>query len=187
MPRESRISGKSVNRAELAVMLGVARTTIDNWRESGLPFEKQGKSTVFNTREVFEWWQNRLKTEFLKQTDNLTDGDVTRRTMVAEMEIKEAAAAKVTGDAVSIDEFRKAEGDLVATIRSKVLAFAPRYAPEIAQQVVDLVDPDAESEILEEARQLAEAALRRASSEVLSELAEGFEDDSTGEPEELAA
>jgi len=108
---------------------------------------------------------------------------VTRRTMVAEMQIKEATAAKATGDAVSIDEFRQASGDLVATVRSKVLAFAPRYAPEIAQQVVDLVNPEASSEALEEARQITEACLRRASNEVLDELSAGVEQ----EPEEELA
>ena len=183
MPKPSSMAGRELNRSELSALFGVAPTTIDHWRNEGLPCSKKGKAVVFNSRAVFEWIQDRAKRSVLRETESLADGDVTRRTMVAEMQIKEATAAKATGDAVSIEEFRQATSDLVATVRSKVLAFAPRYSPEIAQQIVDAVNPDATSEVLEEARQVVEASLRRASNEVLDELSDGVEQ----EPEEELA
>ena len=182
MPRESRRTGRDLNRSELAAFFGVANTTIDNWRNSGLPYKKGGKAVLFNSAEAIEWRLQRAKAEMMKDTENLGSGDVARRTAVAEMQIKETAAAKATGDAISIEDWKAAHTDLVATVRSKVLAFAPRYSPEIAQVVLDAVAPNASSEQAEEARLIVEKRLRQASDEVLTELAEGAE-----EPEEVAA
>ena len=182
MPRESRILGRDLNRSELALLFGVANTTIDNWRNSGLPCKKVGKSVVFNSAEAVEWRLQRAKAEMMKDTENLGSGEVTRRTAIAEMEIKVVAAAKATGDAISVEECARRSTDLVATVRSKVMAFAARYSPEVAQVVLDAVAPDANSAQAEEARLIVEARLRDASNEVLTELSEGAE-----ESEEVAA
>lgn len=185
MPRASTQIGQELNRSQAALFFGVAPTTMDNWRAQGCPARQNGKSVMFNSKEVFEWRIEKAKAEALKNTTGIGESDVKLRTMTAQMRIAELEAAKAEGEAISIEDWRKAHVDLVATTRSKVLAFPARYAGEIAQQVVDLVNPQAESEVLDEARKSVESILRSASAEVLTELSNSHYEEP--EPEAEAA
>lgn len=52
------------NRAEVAFIFGVAKTTIDSWVRRGCPVKKKaegkGKPAQFDTVEVFRWAINNL-------------------------------------------------------------------------------------------------------------------------------
>lgn len=44
---------------ELCTIYKVTKTTIENWRREGMPFEKLGKIVRFNQEEVEQWLKNR--------------------------------------------------------------------------------------------------------------------------------
>jgi excisionase family DNA binding protein len=44
---------------DLCKIYKVTKTTIENWRREGMPFEKLGKIVRFNQEEVEQWLKNR--------------------------------------------------------------------------------------------------------------------------------
>ena len=61
MPRPSSQTGVIVNRSEIARMLGVAPTTIDNWALAGMPVETSGGRKRYNSRDILEWRARQAK------------------------------------------------------------------------------------------------------------------------------
>ena len=44
---------------ELCNIMKVTRTSIDNWRKEGMPYQKFGKMVRFDKEEVMEWLKER--------------------------------------------------------------------------------------------------------------------------------
>ena len=44
-----------ISTKELCELVGVTRTTINNWRKEGMPFKKFGKLVRFDKGEVMKW------------------------------------------------------------------------------------------------------------------------------------
>jgi len=51
--------GMLLNRSELSIFFGIAKTTIDSWVQAGMPVHKKsegrGKAAEFDTAACFNW------------------------------------------------------------------------------------------------------------------------------------
>ncbi|BDC50658.1 hypothetical protein F183_A29740 [Bryobacterales bacterium F-183] len=164
-------AGPRLNRSKLADFAGVAPTTIDAWLRAGLPHTRRGKSLEFRSREVFAWIRERAAADAMKGTD-IREDEIDRRTRLAKMQLAELETAKASGEVITIDESMEDKHELVARVRSKMLALPARYGAEIAQRAIVAAGvSDLAAVAIENARTTTEATLKDAVYEVLDELA----------------
>lgn len=93
--RKKSTYGRSVNRAELADIFGVAVTTIDIWIRAGCPVMSRGgmgKPWAFNTADVAQWRRDTARDDEgpgLRDADELKIREIAARVALSELEYAE--------------------------------------------------------------------------------------------------
>jgi phage terminase Nu1 subunit (DNA packaging protein) len=129
---------RHVSLADLAHLLGVARTTALGWTKQGCPYVQkadrdEGVAWVFDISEVIRWREERAAREgFTGTPADYTEAQT--RKMAAEAEMAEIKLAKERGDAVSITDTEKAWSNIIVNFRAKMLALPQRAAPLLVGQ-----------------------------------------------------
>ncbi len=102
------IDGRTVNRAELALICGVTVVTIDAWRAKGCPFLERGgrgREWSFDTAAVIDWRLQRAVAEavsgFQDESGKVSAEEADRRKKVANAITAEIAADEALRQVVS--------------------------------------------------------------------------------------
>lgn len=132
-------AGKTVNRSETAELFGVSLTTVDNWRRSGCPTIKDGKSVLFNSADVSTWLRERDVRQALGGADNVTVDEARRRREAAEAGLAELRLAKERRLVVAVEDVQAIVADEYAATRSRLLAIHGNVEMSIAHLVTPAV------------------------------------------------
>lgn len=170
----SKGKGQTVNRAELAQIMGVSPPTVDAWVRSGCPILEKGSRGVaaaFNTAEVAKWLRDKAREEGSGEAV-ADESELRRRRLLAETEKAELELAKAKGDVAPILEFEKASARMDAIIRQNMQNIPQRV---VTQLLGETDEARFKSVLMAEIRLALESA------------AEGeFDLDGEGEEEEFA-
>lgn len=117
------------NRSQLANIFGVAKTTIDSWRENGCPVEqstgKRGQAMQFDTAAVFQWFIRRKAEESGDYTALLEQEKYRKAKRENDLEEKLVAPVSLLTDALL-----KA-GAIIIPILDSLPLVIKRYWPEV--------------------------------------------------------
>ena len=134
---------RHVSLADLALMLGVGRSTILSWTKQGMPYEQRADRNlalpwIFDTVQVVRWLEARASRAAVN--DMPTDYvEAKARKLAAEAELTEIRLAKERGDALSAHDVERTWTGLVTNFRAKMLAIPHRLAPILVSQLNERV------------------------------------------------
>ncbi len=159
--------GKTVNRAELARILGVDVRTIDTYTRQGMPIEKRsrrkGDPSEYNTAAAIEW----LRESSSEESVPLDFEKARARKMRADAELAEYDLAKTRGELVAVEDVAALVNEDYSAVRLALLGIPARLSAEL----VIAEDADMVRAILDESirEALAELASRDVDPEELEE------------------
>lgn len=114
--------GQTVNRTQLAEMIGVAMPTVDHWVRIGCPVAKRGTKGVsyqFNTADVVAWREEQARTAAAgSATDDVKE--LQRRRLQAQTELAELELAKARSEVAPLRQFERAMADAFAEVRANL-------------------------------------------------------------------
>lgn len=125
--------GQIVNRAELAQIYGVDRTTVDAWVHQGVPMEERGgrgRPHRFNTAHVREWREQTIRDQ-AAGTARVDEAELRRRELAAKTELAELTLAKQKRLVAPLDEIERAVSKAFAEVRANVRNLPSRVATQI--------------------------------------------------------
>lgn len=172
---------KSVNKADLAQLMGVSTITIGQWVGKGCPYVQKGgpgKTWVFDVPEVVGWREEQVALQAVGDTKSLDIDEARRRKIAAEAALTELDLSKRRGELVEVEEVAQTVGDDYANLRAKLLSLPVKLAPQAAA-ITDV------TELQSLAESLVHEALEELVSDVIFEAAEG--DSGTEESQPQAA
>lgn len=149
----------TVNAESLAVFMNLTKQRVHQLVAEGLPRKLRGK---YDLDECARWYIRYLQAAIEKKKIPLEEGayaseQVERvRNLRATADLREIELARERGQLVSIEDVEKEMSDLVLTTKARVMAVAPRLAPEI---------------LGETSRVMAQAKIEKSLRESLSHLA----------------
>lgn len=120
---------------QVATALNVTERRVQQLSKEGLPKELRGK---YELGKCMLWYIRYLQGAL--EAAGRRDGgeedfsglrEEKKRIMRAEADLKEIELAKERGNLISIVDFEKEMTDLVLTTKARVMAIAPRIAPEL--------------------------------------------------------
>lgn len=122
----------TLNRTELAKVLGFSTKAVDNWRVRGIPCDESGKLPRYVVADVVAW----LRAQDIQQAnangkraDGAIDLDELReRKALADTEIAELALEQARGAVVPVEIVVSEVEDCFLRMRAKLLAMRTRYA-----------------------------------------------------------
>jgi phage terminase Nu1 subunit (DNA packaging protein) len=157
---------KVVNRSQLAELLSVNLSTVDNWVRDGCPFlsrpVRQGVGQwEFSPAAVFQWRIDRERQAMLGALVDVDEAEARRRKLAAEAGLAELQLRKANGEVVAIADAQKAWSQMVGAARAKLLSIPTKLAPLLAVETSELV---------------CQAAIEAAVHEALTELSTGEAD-----------
>jgi phage terminase Nu1 subunit (DNA packaging protein) len=132
----------TVNKRQLAEILGVSETTLGEWQRAGLPYRRakvKGKRNAYDTKEVIDWLIARERPSTAAESSR----DRLARLQADQIEIDLAARR---GQTVPVSQIEPEWTELVIGARTSLLNVPARVAPLIAS----MDDPDSIRELLEE-------------------------------------
>ena len=125
--------GVKLNRADLAVHMGVSVVTIDTWRKNGMPVDVRGDRGVawtFDLAEVIKWRFDEVKKAAEPDADSGIEA-IEKRTAIAKMLQAELALAKARGEVAPIRDFERAQAKVFAQIRANVMNVTQRVVIQL--------------------------------------------------------
>jgi phage terminase Nu1 subunit (DNA packaging protein) len=132
------------NRVELAELLGVHKTTIDEWVREGMPFKarpdptRQGeRQWKFESAETVEWLVTRAKGSGVGVDDGSksaakVEQEAKARERTAIAGLKEMEYAQALKELVHIDDVIERVEEQYAIVKSRVQAIPGRMAQQLA-------------------------------------------------------
>ena len=133
-------SGEVVNRSRLAVVFGVARTTVDAWVAEGCPMIKRpaskGDPAEFDTAEVHAWLIKRAVTRATADrpaAGDQLDLEAERALLAREQRIaQEMKNQAARGQLLPRAEVTAAVQSAFTRVRARMLALPTKAAPQVA-------------------------------------------------------
>lgn len=129
MPRPPAISGRILNRNEMAGDLGISVSTLDRWVLSGCPVQGRSENRreyQFNSADVIAWHEQRKAARTASD-----DNDGKRRHQLAAAELKELQLAEKRKVMISVEDVAPIIADELANVRSRLMAIPGRLAPAL--------------------------------------------------------
>jgi terminase small subunit / prophage DNA-packing protein len=162
-----------MNRSQLAELLAVNLTTVDNWVREGCPFVKRPVRAgvgnwEFSPAAVVQWRIDRERQSALGDLAKVDEAEARRRKMAAEAGLAELELQIKNGNAVAIADQERIWVQMVGSARARLLAIPTKVGPSVA------IEADAVA-----CQSMIEAAI----TEALSELA-GFDPNAVEELED---
>lgn len=115
--------GQTVNRTQLAAILGVSLPTVDDWVRKGCPIVSRGGKGVssrFNTADVIRWLRDRAVAEVAGE-DQQDENELDLKMKRAKLEAVELDLAKAKGEVAPVAEFERVQAARSAVIRQNVM------------------------------------------------------------------
>lgn len=117
----------------LANLFGLTERRIEQLVKEGMPKERRGK---YDLLKCVRWYVRFLQTALEKKAIPMGDGyvgerDERIRLIRSNADLNEIELAKQRGQLVAIQDVEKAMTDLVLTTKARILAVAPRVAPDL--------------------------------------------------------
>lgn len=150
---------RTCNAIALAEYFGLTKQRVHQLVAEGLPRELRGK---YDQDKATRWYIRYLQAAIEKRAipmegDELVSEQKQRvRKMKADADLKEIELAKQRGQLVAIEDVEKDMSDLVLTTKARIMAVAPRLAPDL---------------LGETSRVMVQAKLEKALKEALAQLA----------------
>jgi phage terminase Nu1 subunit (DNA packaging protein) len=136
--------GKTVNKRDLAEILGVSERSLTFWQKSGLPILREGErgeENAYDTAAVVKWMLERAAAR-ARRAATPRDRLASRQAELIELQLAEKRGESITASAIKPAYIAK-----VVASRQALRAMAADLAPALA-----LLDgPDAMRDLLEEA------------------------------------
>jgi phage terminase Nu1 subunit (DNA packaging protein) len=125
--------GEIVNRERCAAILGVARTTLDDWVERGCPVHKpsskRGVAAEFDTAAVIDW---RLANAIAAASADTLDAQKEKARLYKEQaDFQAMRNAKMRSALVTVEEVEHALTDAFRRCRSRLLTIPHKAAPRV--------------------------------------------------------
>lgn len=161
------MSGKTVNKRELAEILGVTERALTLWQKQGMPMQQadvRGAENAYNSAAVVAWMVERAtrkvkqKAKFESPRDRLSNLQADRIAM---------ELAEKRGETLTREEARPLWLDLMAGLKQDLLALPAGLAPLLDQ--MEGVDP--KRDLLEDA--INNALARLSSDEIEQDIQPG--------------
>ena len=137
-----------VNRSDLALVFGVAATTIDAWIKAGCPYLERptgrGKGWVFDTAAVARWREQRAA-EDAAGKEVQDEAALRLRKLAAEAKAAELALMRDMGELAPIADMERVWSRILAETQSK---FRGMFITRCATQLVGETDQRAFKRIL---------------------------------------
>lgn len=160
-----------VDVGRVAQALNLDERRIQQLVKEGMPREKRGQ---YDAVKCMLWYIRYLQAALEKKSVPLADGGYAGereervRLLRADADMREIELAKERGQLVALPDVESTLTDLVLTTKARVMAIAPRLAPEL---------------VGETSRVMIQAKLEKAHKEALSYLAKAATDGSSHTPE----
>jgi phage terminase Nu1 subunit (DNA packaging protein) len=123
---------ETINRTELAKLLGYSTKAVDNWRLRGLPHDTSGKHPRYVVADVVAWLRARDVEDAVasgKRPDGAIDlEELRKRKALADTEISELALEEARALVVPFTIVIEEVEDCFLRIRSKLLSMKTRYS-----------------------------------------------------------
>jgi terminase small subunit / prophage DNA-packing protein len=124
-----------VNRSDLAVVFGVAPTTVDAWVKAGCPYDSRatgrGKGWVFDTADVSRWREQRAADE-AAGADVQDEAALKKRKLSAEAKTAEMVLLKEMGSLAPVDAMERIWCRVMAELQSNLRgSFVTRCASQL--------------------------------------------------------
>lgn len=104
--------------------MGVSLPTVDKWQREGCPVEGaggRGRAFKFNLPDVLQWWQDRERENNSLSIEKATEAELRRRKLAAETGEAELKFAKAKGEVALIEEFQRAQQNVMGLIRANIM------------------------------------------------------------------
>ena len=120
--------GQTVNRTQMAELIGVAMPTLDHWVRIGCPVMQRGSKGVawqFNTADVIAWREEKARADAVGgQTSDVEE--LKRRRLQAQTEQAELELAKARGEVAPVRQFERAIEVAFAEVRANLRTISSR-------------------------------------------------------------
>jgi phage terminase Nu1 subunit (DNA packaging protein) len=123
-----------VNAKTLANVFGITESRVHQLVKDGLPKELRGK---YDLLKCVRWYVKYLQTALEKKAIPTADGGFAGereeriRLLRADADLREMELAKERGQLVALPDVESTLTDLVLTTKARIMAIAPRVAPEL--------------------------------------------------------
>lgn len=174
---------QDVNKADLALLMGVSSVTVGHWVNKGCPYVQKGasgKAWVFRVPDVVAWREEQVALQAVGDTKSLDIDEARRRKVAAEAALTELDLSKRKGELVEIEDVAESVGEDYANLRAKLLSLPVKVAPQ-AVGITDAI----------EVQSLIESLIHEALEELVSDgiyqsTAEGDSETEAGESQTAA-
>lgn len=149
-----------LNAEKLAVIINLTKSRVFQLVAEGMPKELRGK---YDVDKCTGWYIRYLQAALEKKAVPMEGGEIVSereervRNLRAAADLKEIELARARGLLVSIEDVEREMTELVLTTKARVMAIAPRLAPEL---------------LSETSRVMAQAKIEKSLKEALLHLAE---------------
>lgn len=128
---------KTCNLGELAEVLGVNRSTVNDWLGQGCPYlekpdQSRGIGWKFSVAAVVAWLRKRDVDRAISDTSKMDIDEARLRKTAAEAALAELELAKQRGEVVSITVVTEIVGEQLSACKAKLLTLPSRAAPLVA-------------------------------------------------------
>lgn len=161
--KEEKVVTRSVTRAGLSEVFGVALPTIDTWVRAGCPYLQKGSRGVewrFDTAAVARWREQKAVADATGDAP-VEEAELKRRKLLADTLKSELELAKAKGEVAPVAEFERATSAMMANIRQNVMQVPGRA-------VLQLLGEQDETAFKEKLRKELALALEQAANAELS-------------------
>lgn len=118
-----------VNRTEIARILDLAKTTVDDYVAAGMPGQKSESGWEFDPAECIKWYKSYLQ----KQSENRKKGeDPSDRKTAAEAALKELQLEREQGNLVPVDWASEQVSSVLMEVKGGLLALPKSISPNLA-------------------------------------------------------
>lgn len=122
-----------LTRSELAQWLDVSTTTVDRWRLRGLPQGGTPGKPLYVLSEVVSWLRERDRIAAQPDVGEINLEELRKRKALADTELAELQLEEARALVVPIDIVLDRVGEVMSSIRARLLTFPSRYAAQLAQ------------------------------------------------------
>jgi phage terminase Nu1 subunit (DNA packaging protein) len=114
-------------------LLGVTPATVGEWLEAGLPAEREGNGAWrISTALGVAWLEARARATAERMNETPADeADGRARKALADAALAELKLARLRGEVVPIEDYRREFGRVCTGLREVVMAIPARYAAQL--------------------------------------------------------
>lgn len=129
---------ETVNRPEIARLLGVDERSITNYRQEGIPVRVRGKSVDYPVVQCIAWYIDRER-DAARKGKGLNELDQARsRKTLAEAQLAETKLAEAEGNLIPIEMHEKRIGDICDRLRNTLTTVPSKYLSRILTAKIDI-------------------------------------------------